>query len=141
MAAPTGVRAFADASFFSEALDSPKTLEKQLVELFLEDAALTPGVLPKRFMYGTDWKMLVTQAEVEQYLRRFAEVIANVTAELAAKGLPIPMLGQQFFGANAVDYLGLRRGEHSRNRLERFYACAGLEVTPTWMTKVDRLPS
>ena len=47
-------------------------------------------------------------------------------------------IADSFFGGNAVEFLGLRRGERARQRLEAFYARNHV-ATPDWMRKVDRL--
>jgi hypothetical protein len=63
-------------------------------------------------------------------------VIQRVAARLAAQG-DFSKLTDAFFGWNAVEWLGLRKGHQTRKRLEDFYSRHGFAVSP-WSQKVDR---
>jgi len=45
-------------------------------------------------------------------------------------------LVSDFFGANAARFLGLHKGEATRDRLNQFYKDQGMSL-PAWMSKVD----
>jgi predicted TIM-barrel fold metal-dependent hydrolase len=81
------------------------------------------GRARRRFMFGTDWHMHVNP----EYFAGFDRAIGADWKD-------------DFFGANAADFLGLRKGGGNRARLEAFYAKKKLGV-PEWMVWVDRLPA
>lgn len=49
-------------------------------------------------------------------------------------------LSRKFFGLNAASYLGLRKGERNRTRVDAFYPKHGVS-TPDWMRKLDGRPA
>jgi len=133
-----GERAYADSSYFAEVLGEAELLENALVELFQRDTQ-TKRVLSQRLMFGSDWKMLRLENEADTYLRRFDELTQRVARRLDPGG-DASGLRERLFGANAADFLGLRRGEKNRERLEAFYARSGLRMSEIpWVSKVDRL--
>ena len=93
------------------------------------------GALAQRLMYGTDWEMIVREgAEIRGYFARFEAMFQafDTDSSLGAQGV----LSDNFFGWNAVEYLGLRQGRGNRARLDAFYARSGIKA-PYWMNKVD----
>ena len=46
-----------------------------------------------------------------------------------------PQLQTRFFGHNAVEFLGLRKGSGNRTRLDTYYASRGLN--PAWRERLD----
>lgn len=78
--------------------------------------------------------MTLTQKNVKCYLDEF---VANITNLRKTPALPQD-ISDRFFARNAATYLGLRRNDANRKRLDRFYARKNID-TPDWMMKVDRL--
>jgi hypothetical protein len=91
-------------------------------------------------MYGSDWKMLLTEGRSAEYLADFAGIMQSVQNELAGQGQPLPGLLDSFLGKNAARFLGLRSGEGNRDRLSDFYRKKMGNMRPTWSQKVDSLP-
>lgn len=127
-----GVHAYADSSYFAGVLFNQVKVAETLQALY---AASADRVLYDRLMYGTDWTMILPQVHVERYLSDFIDVMRRIQADthwLDARGTT---LADAFFGRNAVEYLGLKRGQPNRRRLEAFYA-ANAVPEPDWMKKV-----
>ena len=125
-------RLAADASYFSNLIDDPdrlRTVMKFIYEYGGEDAPAAA-----RLMYGSDWKMLAAEAGAQNYLTDFERVFEDLESALG-----MPGIGPNFFGGNAADFYGLKKGEANRRRLEEFYNIADLPEAPAWMTKVDNL--
>jgi hypothetical protein len=127
-----GAKAFADASYFSDVLENPKSLSATLMALYLK----RDGVLAKRLMYGSDWQMSLVERGVDNYLADFERVYLELQRALEQQGEQFRTLSDDFFGRNAVDYLGLRKGEPARKRLDAFYN-GRLNGQPGWMKKID----
>jgi hypothetical protein len=128
-----GAKAFADASYFSDVLNSAEKLTGILKALYLRQS----GLLAKRLMYGSDWEMSLVERNVESYLSGFEQLYDGLRTDLEQHGDQWRTLADDFFGRNATDFLGLRKGEATRMRLEEFYR--GRVATPAWMKKVDAL--
>jgi hypothetical protein len=132
-----GASAFVDASYFSALLDDEPTLRRELSAVLATDAA-GASILPERLLYGSDWKMLALEENAGGYLASFQRLIEKLSGSVVN-----PPGGRRFadgfFGANAAAFLGLRKDEQTRRRLERFYAASGLRDRPEWMAKVDAL--
>lgn len=128
-----GAHAYADASYFSTLLERPDDLRAVLQKLFDGDAGRL-HLLRDRFLFGTDWKMLLSEAEADSYVERFERVIGELGTHV--KKADASGLRGRFFAGNAVDFLGLRKGERSRTRLEQFYSVRKVK-TPEWIPKVD----
>jgi hypothetical protein len=134
-----GAFTFADASYFSEILDDRDRLKNILISLYLSKANNNPGLLAARLMYGSDWEMCIPESNVGDYFTEFQILYGEIGQQLRqSQGDSWAGLESKFFGINAVHYLGLRRGELTRKRIERFFAG---KPQPSWMTKVDRLPA
>jgi len=124
-----GENLFADSAYLVDLLSRPMTLESVLSSLYRYTANKGDAALSTRFMYGTDWEMVVIEGrESSQYLERFEAIFRRLSSD--------PSLSDQFFGTNAANFLGLRTGQQNRTRLDLFYA---LGPKPAWMTKVDSL--
>jgi hypothetical protein len=134
-----GGKAFVDASYFTDVLDHRERLIKEMVTLLQLDAS-GKNVLPKRAMYGTDWKMMLIEHGVAGYLNDFDEIIGKVAETAAKQGIALPDFKGDFFGANAVRFLGLKSGP-ARTRLDAFYQRNLGSLRPTWMKKVDSPPA
>jgi hypothetical protein len=76
-------------------------------------------------MYGTDWFM--TPQGAVPYLDNMRDALP-------------PDRHGPFYGANAARFLGLRRGEATRRRLEAFYRKWGI-ADPDWFQRVDSTPA
>lgn len=130
-------RAYADAGYYSEVLDQTQELASRIRSYYGSSAT----VLPHRFMYGTDWSLLMNQGDVSAYLDDFIEVFQGLDEQFhATDGMEV---SRRFFGYNAVEWIGLRKGECARKRLESFYCANGIKWEtdpPRWMAKVDKFP-
>jgi hypothetical protein len=129
MADPTrGANAFADASYFTRLLEDPQVVNEGLQTLFDSDFGI---ILRSRLMYGSDWKMLLLEKFASDYLRRFNQVISDLSPGDS-------QLQTGFFGRNAAAFLGLQQGNATRRRLEQFYSDNNVD-SPPWMAKIDQL--
>ena len=83
----------------------------------------------------------MNQGDVSSYLEHFTNLFGELDVQFSNKdGLEI---SQRFFGYNAVEWIGLRKGERARQRLESFYSAHGIDsekTPPDWMIKVDKFP-
>lgn len=129
----SGSRAFADSAYYADLIDAPAALASQLRELFERDHAAA-GVLPRRFMFGSDWKMLLLEAHADLYMSELETLLRGLAAAI---GQDATSFAENVFARNAADYLGLHRGEPTRQRLDGFYRDRGIK-NPIWMAKVDR---
>lgn len=131
-----GTHAYADSGYFTEVLgEDQNAVEDRLRDLYATTVSKGIASLARRFMYGTDWEMTLLKGDVGGYLERFVQVFAKLDADQGELNAPKP--SQSFFGDNAVDWIGLRRGDRARIRLESFYKENAVAV-PDWMVKVDR---
>jgi hypothetical protein len=130
-----GARAFADASYFSDVLNNFDGLSKTLRGLYLR----RDGVLGKRLMYGSDWEMCLVEPNVRAYLSDFERLYEVLGKDFEPQGPQWRTLADDFFGRNAVEYLGLKRDQQTRRRLDAFYK--DRVAAPGWMKKVDALTS
>lgn len=124
-------RLYADSSYFLNLLDHPAKLSEALEAIFRYGPALTTAAID-RLMYGSDWKMLAAEVNSESYLDEFDRIISELETRLGAT----TELRSKFFGQNAVDFLGLRKGQRNRARLEDFYERHKVR-RPLWVEKVD----
>lgn len=111
--------AYSDGSYFSDALNDAtrKSLSTRIGRLLSERPAAD-----NRLMYGSDWIMVSIEGHSDLYYEKFA-------AALASASVPAGVV-DQIFSTNAIDFVGLKRGQPTRQRLERFYAANRL--TPVW---------
>jgi hypothetical protein len=129
-------KAFGDSGFDSEILGAGIELTQERYEVTYNANPL----LATRMLYGTDWNLLLHIGNVQSYQKRFQALADGLpNADSVVGGHTVR---ERFLGWNAVDYLGLRKGECNRVRLEAFYKADGMDTSnpankPAWMTKVD----
>lgn len=124
-----GNHRYADTSYFSGVIDFPDALLANIASLLRSDA--DQKTVLQRLLFGTDRKMLASEHKNNYYLTEFQQVMDQVQADAN-----IPNLSRRFFGSNAVEFIGLRKREAARRRLDAFYQQNRIE-TPAWMQKVD----
>lgn len=78
----------------------------------------------ERFLFGTDWHMIVREQDYRDYLGRYREFYVEQFGEGECEG---------FLGGNAVEFLGLRQGGGNRSRLTDYYGRRGI-APPSWFT-------
>lgn len=127
-----GGRLYADSGYFAEILGDKQKVETQFRSLLLQTAGKGDAALGRRLMYGTDWEMVIIEGGTSAYLELFESVLDDLARDSAVN--PDKELTERFFGLNAATYLGLRRGDYNRARLDKFFGSA----RPHWMAKVDK---
>jgi hypothetical protein len=127
-----GRNLYADSAYFAEVLTEQQQVEDQLRTLFRNTAHKGNAALSHRLMYGTDWEMVIMEGGTTAYLDLFGNILGDLAQDSTIS--PRHDLAGRFFGLNAASYLGLRKGEANRWRLERFF---GSKTLP-WMVKLDR---
>lgn len=135
-----GSFAYADAGYFVEVMNRRPAMLEDLRRLYDDTAPKLDASLASRFLYGTDWEMTLTEGDVNTYMSQFVELFNSMEQRPALQAQGLDNLSSRFFGINAVDFLGLRKGGAARERLDRFYKGNGVP-TPDWMSKVDKLQS
>jgi predicted TIM-barrel fold metal-dependent hydrolase len=131
-AGTAGANTYADSSYFAGVLINQVKVADTLQSLY---AAAADNVLYERLMYGSDWTMILPQVHVERYLSDFIDVMRRIQPAPQWSPARGTSLADAFFGQNAADYLGLRRGQPNRRRLESFYAANDVPE-PDWMRKL-----
>ncbi len=126
----SGIHASADVSYFERAMENPTELGNALRGL-LSPGSDPNGVLEKRLLFGSDWKMLLLEAHADQYLKDFAAVFADL-AQNPPTETNLSTLVVDGFGRNALNAVGLHTSGASRSRLSKFYAKRGIPA-PQWM--------
>jgi predicted TIM-barrel fold metal-dependent hydrolase len=112
-------------------LPPSKKKEQQLYAARLFEVLDLNDQVPRRMMNGTDWHLALMygskKGEWKKANKRFRKVLAER-----------PAFAERFFGENAADFLGLRPGGRTRERLRTFYT-DGLHLTedqfPAWWAK------
>lgn len=104
---------YMDFSHFGEIYSSKK--RKKLAKAFRRHQADSA-----KFMYASDWYMLVSQKNYEEYLSNFMQMIGDAG------------LSNDIMGLNAARYLGLSSGHVTRQRLDQFFAGSN----PDWYSKI-----
>lgn len=130
-----GSRAFADAGYFVEVLKKQPELLTNLRQLYEDSVPPGRAPLAARFMYGTDWEMTLTEGSIDTYLADFVKLFDELEGRPAIREQRMTNLAGRFFGGNAADWAGLRKGEQTRRRLDSFYARHGVS-TPDWASKL-----
>lgn len=131
-----GRHLYADSGYFTEAVSRPQELTAILRTLFESTRGKGSAALAQRFLYGTDWEMIVLEGGgVKNYLKDFEQIfsILDQDPNFGAQG----KLSDRFFSANAANYLGIHPGDPNRTRLETFYGRSRITHVG-WMPKVDR---
>jgi predicted TIM-barrel fold metal-dependent hydrolase len=81
------------------------------------------NAVSKKLLYGSDWYMLSDVHNWSEYLHNFMSVIDD-------------SYRTRFFGLNAVDFLGLKKFDQTRNRIDAFLE-KNRVPTPKWAELVD----
>ena len=139
-----GGKFYGDSAFNEKIIDQYAALET-VYRTVLVGGANRPAALPllrDRLMYGSDWSLLMLDKGMETYLADFIRLY-NTLDQSANLPQNQPSLSDRFFGANAADFLGLRKGGPTRTRIEAFYRNNNFDFNgtrrPEWMNKVDAL--
>lgn len=121
-------RVFADMSYFSEVLPGA-TKPADLVRLagLLRRFAARYDPDYEALLYGSDWIMLGREPDQERYLSSFLDFLQAAGLGEAARA--------RIFSRNAARFLGLGRGEKTRQRLETWYARRDLDAG--WLAAFD----
>jgi len=127
-----GERLYADSAYLADMLTNSGGMETEFVKLLTRPPAPGCAPLAERLMYGTDWDMMVIEGKAT---RGYLDDFMTMFGQLAAKHdlNPDGDLVNRFFGLNAVEYLGLRAGQRTRQRLDDFHRG---HPQPAWMAKV-----
>jgi hypothetical protein len=127
-----GERLFADSAYLADMLSNSAGMETEFAKLLTRPPAPGCAPLAERLMYGTDWDMMVIEGKAT---RGYLDDFMTMFGQLAAKHdlNPDGDLVNRFFGLNAVEYLGLRVGQRTRQRLDDFHRG---HPQPAWMAKV-----
>jgi len=131
---PSGQFLYADSAYITDVLTQQPQLRDYLISILQYSSGHGDAALAQRLMYGTDWEMIVREGRTsDRYLERFEAIFESLDQlNLGAEG----KLSDRFFGVNAAIFLGLRKGQPNRKRLDAYY---GSGPKPAWMTKVDSL--
>lgn len=130
-----GSLAYADAGYFVEVLKKQPELLMNLRQLYEDDLPAGRAPLASRFMYGTDWEMTLTEGSIDAYLADFVKLFKELEGSAAMRKQHMSNLSSRFFGENAADWAGLRKGERTRHRLDSFYTTHGVSI-PDWVKKL-----
>ena len=126
-----GTNTFADSGYFAGTLMNQTKMREVLLSLY----GAENRIMLERLMYGSDWTMILPQQNAHNYLANFIQMIGDIETEQPGIKARNVSLSNAFFGANAVEFLGLRRGRGNRTRLETYYANKKLDE-PDWLRKV-----
>lgn len=80
-----------------------------------------------RLLYGSDWSMLSKEYYYGDYLRVVAHMYRR---KIYGVGRGAEGNARAFLSGNAIRFLGLRRGDKARARLEAWYERHGLDPAP-----------
>jgi hypothetical protein len=127
-----GGRFYGDSGYNDYVLTKFDDLEKMYRRALAWKAqGQSQPVLPNRLMYGSDWSLLMLEQDMKAYFAEFVRMYSEIDATGRCSA--------QFFGDNAVEYLGLRDGR-TRKRLLDFYANCRVQFEkdqqPIWMRKI-----
>jgi hypothetical protein len=125
---------FGDAAFQDGILHSARDRFDTMVE---QGYPANP-VLQSRFLFATDWSLLMETGGDRPYLKNFLVLFDEI--DKSTSHGPDLSAAQDFFGGNAAVYAGLRQSECSRTRLQMFYKANNIP-DPEWASKVDALSS
>ena len=134
VAGEAGEFAYCDLSYGEGILENEAEIGERLLALFRETPPNGSPNPSLRMMYGSDWLFLIEEPNYASYLEDFAAMLHAIDQGLS------PAVTDRIFGWNAVDWLGLRKGKPTRQRLEAFYQSRGMDAAnhpPEWMRKVD----
>jgi len=130
-----GARAYGDTGYFGEVITEGGCLADRLKEFYTRPVKPGKASLASRLMYGTDWNLLMNQGDIGSYVTDFVAVFEQLDKDPQIPKISGRSVSEQFFGYNAVDWLGLRSGQ-TRDRLTAFYTRNKIDVQSTWMAKL-----
>jgi hypothetical protein len=119
--------AFADSAYDAVLLSCHNQFARRL------NLAYQEPVFASRFLYGTDWSLMVHVGRNKLYLKDYEALMNALDTNFHGTGRKP---SEDFFGWNAVEYAGLRPTGKSRQRLDTFYARYCMQK-PGWAAKVD----
>ena len=119
---------FADLSYLAELLPGRDADTSAGIRVALADFIKRYDAKMEHLMYGSDWIMLGREVGHELYA-------TTLTVEMS-KILGDDTRISNFLSRNAVRYLGLRRGEQTRARLDRYYSRH--RMNSAWLAYVDK---
>ncbi|RME99427.1 MAG: hypothetical protein D6773_12930 [Alphaproteobacteria bacterium] len=82
-------------------------------------------VRAQRLLYGSDWSMLAKEFYYADYLPVVAHMYRR---KIHSVGAGARRNARAFLCGNAIRFLGLRKGERTRARLEAWYSRHGLDA-------------
>jgi predicted TIM-barrel fold metal-dependent hydrolase len=135
-------RRYGDSAYDAEILRNSPSLLSRYVSAYSNQTSPGNKILASRLMYGTDWNLLMTVGKIDSYFKQFLDIFT--TLDSSGQSVNGHSVMERFFGWNAVDYIGLRRGQPARQRLEEFYRRHDIDLNrdpPGWMRKVDAFGS
>jgi predicted TIM-barrel fold metal-dependent hydrolase len=118
---------YADLGYTHGILDAQKRLETLDKIARLREQY---PIVEERLLFGTDWIMVALEPGYPEYLKRFVDSFHGRFGETFAR---------RFFAENARDYLGLKPGNGTYERLISFYVNAGLKPPP-WLATSIQMP-
>ncbi|QNT69567.1 amidohydrolase family protein [Defluviicoccus vanus] len=124
MREPPSTNLYADLSYLSGLLTDRADVETLLRGVLSSDMA-------GRFMYGSDWHLLMIERDAPSYATRLDGFLATVGDPAQPAGLR-----RSVFFAAAATFYGLRSGAATRRRLDDFYARNEV-APPPWMRALD----
>jgi len=109
--------AYGDIAYFEDVLTSSNEikLRDRLSHFVKQQDAMD------KILYGSDWVMLAIEAHAELYFEKMREVLSD--GQYFAKDITAKV-----FSLNAQQFLGLHRGQKTRERLESFYAAHNVDA-------------
>jgi hypothetical protein len=107
-----GAFAFADAGYFVEVMGREPALLAGLSQLYDDTAQKGDAAL--------------AEGGIDTYLSDFARLFKSMEARPAIWAAGLQGLSSKFFGDNAATFVGLRKGEAARIRLDAFYRKNGV---------------
>ena len=108
---------YTDVSDFSGVLDRWDSERCATREIFanLKELIARHPKLRSRIMYGSDWVLLDREPRNEDYYQAMKQRFSDLLGANSLDG---------FLGQTAATYLGLRKNQATRNRIDQFYRSA-----------------
>lgn len=131
--------AHGDSGFDAEVLREEELLAKRYQTAYGDGSTPQAQLFAQRLMYGTDWNLVMVSGDIGDYEKNFVALFEGL--QNGNQLIDGHKVKDRFFGWNAVEFLGLKSGDRTRQRLEDFYTRNGLDFKqnpPLWMAKVDK---
>jgi predicted TIM-barrel fold metal-dependent hydrolase len=121
---------YGDFAYYSEVLEDKDAAGREKLRTELSALFKDPSYkgVTQRTLYGSDWSMLGRENGWPNYLSNLYNFLHNDV------GLEAPQLGS-IFGANAIDFFGLRASEPNGRRIDDFHKKQG----QVWVMR-ERIP-